>query len=45
MEVRFRTQKLENQYKKGKLAIQAYGEEIGRRYILRINYPDCIATR
>jgi proteic killer suppression protein len=37
MEVRFRTPKLRKQFEKGKEAIRAYGEEVGRRYVQRIN--------
>lgn len=37
MEVRFRTQKLKKQYEQKKEAFRTYGEEIGRRYIQRID--------
>jgi len=37
MEVRFSTQKLKKQYEQKREAIRTYGEEIGRRYIQRIN--------
>lgn len=37
MEVRFRTPKLRKQYENKKEAIRAYGEEVGRRYVQRIN--------
>ena len=37
MEVAFRTRKLQRQYERSADAIRAYGEQIGRRYIARIN--------
>ena len=37
MEVRFRTSKLEKQYQSHKEAERAYGQEVARKYIQRIN--------
>lgn len=37
MEVRFRTKKLENQYRTSKEAEKAYGSEVARKYIQRVN--------
>ncbi len=37
MKVEYKTKKLENQYRKHKEAVKAYGAEIGRKYIQRIN--------
>jgi proteic killer suppression protein len=37
MEVRFRTRKLRKQYEKFREAEKAYGKDIGRKYIQRIN--------
>ncbi|RMD89791.1 MAG: plasmid maintenance system killer [Calditrichaeota bacterium] len=37
MEVRFRTRKLRKQYEKSREAEKAYGPEVARRYIQRIN--------
>lgn len=37
MEVRFRTKKLEKQYQNHKEAERAYGQEVARKYIQRIN--------
>lgn len=37
MEVTFRTRKLERQYRESDKAIRAYGLQIGRKYISRIN--------
>lgn len=37
MEVRYRTRRLERCYAEHKLAIRAFGAEVGRRYIERIN--------
>lgn len=37
MEVRFRTNKLEERYKKSKLAERAYGKAVARKYIQRVN--------
>lgn len=37
MEVTFRTRKLEREYKESDKAIRAYGPQIGRKYISRIN--------
>lgn len=37
MEVRFRTRKLEKHYQSHKEAERAYGQEVARKYIQRIN--------
>lgn len=37
VEVRFRTKKLKKQYEQSGEATKAYGQEVGRRYIGRIN--------
>ena len=37
MEVTFRTRKLELEYRESDKAIRAYGAQVGRRYIARIN--------
>ena len=37
MEVRFRTNTLQKQYEKSENAIAAYGKQVGRKYIQRIN--------
>lgn len=37
MEVKFRTKKLEKCYQQSKAAIQAFGPEVAKRYIQRIN--------
>jgi len=37
VEVAFRTRKLQRQYERSADAIRAYGEQVGRRYIARIN--------
>lgn len=37
MEVRFRTRKLERQYVESRLAERAYGKEVARKYIQRVN--------
>jgi proteic killer suppression protein len=37
MEVQFRTNKLRKQYENHRDAQKAYGEEVARKYILRIN--------
>ena len=37
MEVKFRTRKLENEYKDSKRAIRAYGQVVATRYVERIN--------
>lgn len=37
MEVRFRTRKLQGHYERSAEAIKAYGEQVGRRYVQRIN--------
>jgi proteic killer suppression protein len=37
VEVTFRTRKLERQYRESEKAIRAYGTQIGRKYISRIN--------
>ena len=36
MEVRFRTQKLRKQYEKSAEAVKAYGPEVARKYVQRI---------
>lgn len=37
MEVRFKTNKLQKQYENSKDAIKAYGADVAKRYIQRIN--------
>ena len=37
MEILFRTRKLERQFTKSAEAIKAFGQEVGRRYIQRLN--------
>lgn len=37
MEIRFRTRKLEKQYRSHKEAEKAYGRDVARKYISRIN--------
>ena len=37
MQIKFRTKKLEKQYQKHSLATKAYGEEVAKKYILRVN--------
>lgn len=37
MIIRFRTNTLQKQYEKSNLAIAAYGKQVGRKYIQRIN--------
>ena len=37
MEILFRTRKLEQQFTKSAEAIKAFGQEVGRRYIQRLN--------
>ncbi len=37
MEIRFRTKKLQRQYERSGAAVQAYGEQVARKYIERIN--------
>ena len=37
MEVRFRTNTLQKQYEKSENATAAYGKQVGRKYIQRIN--------
>ena len=37
MEIRFRTRKLEKQYLKHKEAQKAYGTQVAKKYIMRIN--------
>ncbi len=37
MEVTFRTRKLEREYRKSATAIKAYGAQVARKYIERIN--------
>lgn len=37
MKVAFRTRKLEREYRKSVMAIRAYGKQVGRKYIQRIN--------
>ena len=37
MEIRFRTNKLQRQYERSDAAVKAYGEQVARRYVQRIN--------
>ena len=37
MEIAFRTLKLQRQYERSADAMRAYGQQVGRRYIARIN--------
>ena len=37
MQIEFRTKKLQKQYVQQKLAVKAYGNEVARKYIQRIN--------
>ena len=37
MQIQFRTKKLEKQYTQHKLAVKAYGAEVARKYVQRIN--------
>ena len=37
MQIEFRTKKLEKQYVQHKLAVKAYGNEVARKFIQRIN--------
>jgi toxin HigB-1 len=37
VEIQFRTKKLQRHYEQSAAAVQAYGHQVGRRYILRIN--------
>lgn len=37
MNVSFRTRKLEKEYADGRLAIKAYGEQVARKYVQRVN--------
>jgi len=37
LEIRFRTKKLEKQYLNHKEAIKAYGQQVAKKYIMRIN--------
>ncbi|WP_294956925.1 type II toxin-antitoxin system RelE/ParE family toxin [Sulfurovum sp.] len=37
MEIRFRTKKLEKQYLNHREASKAYGQQVAKRYIMRIN--------
>ena len=37
MQIQFRTKKLEKQYNQNKLAVKAYGNEVARKYVQRIN--------
>lgn len=37
MEIRFKTKKLEKQYENSKEAVKAYGADVAKRYVLRIN--------
>jgi len=37
VEVAFRTRKLRRQYERSADAVRAYGEQVGRRYVLRVN--------
>jgi proteic killer suppression protein len=36
LQIQFRTKKLENQYSRHKLAAKAYGNEVARKYVQRI---------
>ena len=37
MEIAFRTRKLQRQYERSADAMRAYGQQVGRKYIARIN--------
>lgn len=37
MKVVFRTRKLEKEYADGRLAVKAYGEQVARKYVQRVN--------
>jgi proteic killer suppression protein len=37
LQIQFRTKKLEKQYTQHKLAVKAYGSEVARKYVQRIN--------
>jgi proteic killer suppression protein len=37
VEIEFRTKKLRRHYEQGSMAVRAYGPQVGRRYIGRIN--------
>ena len=37
MKVAFRTRKLEREFADGKLAVKAYGEQVARKYVQRVN--------
>jgi proteic killer suppression protein len=37
LEIKFRTRKLEREYRESARAVKAYGEQVARRYIERIN--------
>ncbi len=37
LEIRFKTKKLEKQYMNHKVAQKAYGQQVAKRYIMRIN--------
>ncbi len=37
MEVTFKTRKLEKEYRENAKAVKAYGKDVARKYILRIN--------
>jgi toxin HigB-1 len=37
VKVVFRTRKLEKEYADGRLAIKAYGEQVGRKYVQRVS--------
>lgn len=37
MIVRFRTRKLQKEYEDGRKAVKSYGEQVGRKYIQRVN--------
>ena len=43
MEVTFRTRRLEREYREYKKAVKAYGNEIARKYIDRINIIKTVA--
>jgi proteic killer suppression protein len=37
VEIRFRTKKLQRQYERSDAAVKAYGPEVARKYVLRVN--------
>lgn len=37
MEIKFKTKKLKKQYESSKEAFKAYGEQVGKKYIHRVN--------